>query len=373
VTKIRMAVVGAGRLGGFHAQKLAGMEDVELVGVVDPVEEHCCRVASECHTRALKDHRTLFAHVDGVVIAAPTRLHRVLGLEFLQHGVHVLMEKPLAATRAEACELVEAAERRGLVLQVGHVERFNPAFSEAARRVQRPKFIQAVRASGFTFRSTDIGVVLDLMIHDLDLVLSLVEGRARTVDALGFSVLGGHEDVADARIRFSCGAVASLRASRVSYEPVRRMSIWSPRAFASIDFAARTTTLVHPSQTLLERRFDVASLSPDELEHYKTHLFGEHLPREERRFEAVDALTLELQDFLDSIRGPRSPRVPGEQGRDAVALADLILSRIRAHCWDGTTHGPVGPAALPATSAVPAPHWLHWPAHSPSAPSATDP
>jgi predicted dehydrogenase len=365
-----MGVVGAGRLGGFHAQKLAGMEEVQLVGVADPLEERRQSVASQCNTRPIANHRELLGKIDGVVIAAPSRLHRALGLEFVEAGVHVLMEKPLAATRPEADELVVAAGRNGAILQVGHVERFNPAFSEALPHVRQPKFIEGVRASGFTFRSTDIGVVLDLMIHDLDLVLSMVEGEVRRVDALGFSVLGGHEDVANARIHFSCGAVVSLNASRVSYEPMRRMSIWSPASFASIDFASRTTMLVHPSKVLLERRLNVDTLSADQIEHYRTHLFDEHLPKQIRQFEAVDALMLELEEFLDSIRQKRVPRVSGAQGRDAVALADLILSQIRTHAWEGTSAGRVGPDAMPSPSVVPAPHWQRWPTPSRSMPPA---
>jgi predicted dehydrogenase len=353
-----MAVVGAGRLGGFHAQKLAAMEEVELVAVVDPADNRCRQLASQCNTRPLHDHRQLPTQLDGVVIAAPTHLHRDIGIDLLERGVHVLMEKPLAATEAEADDLVRAARNHRTVLQVGHVERFNPAFLEAAGQVQEPKFIEAVRASGFTFRSTDIGVVLDLMIHDLDLVLSMVRGEVAAVDAVGLSVLGGHEDVANARIRFSCGAVASLSASRVSYQAVRKMSVWSAQGHASIDFGHRTTTLVRPSEALTDRRFHVHSLSAGEVEHYKTHLLEEHLPREEKQFEAVDALRMELEDFIGSIRGTRSPRVPGEQGRNAVALADLILSRIRSHQWDGRPTGRIGPTPKPRRTVVPAPHWL---------------
>jgi len=357
VRKLRVAVVGAGRLGGFHAQKLAGMEDVELAAVVDPVPEARNRVAAECGTLPLPDCRQLPERIDAAVIAAPTRWHHPLGLELLASGVHVLVEKPLCATLAEADELVEAARRAGVVLQVGHVERFNPGMAAALAHVRDPKYVEAVRAGGFTFRSTDIGVVLDLMIHDVDLVLSMVRSPVRSVEALGLSVLGGHEDVANARLEFECGCVATLSASRVSHEPVRRMQVWSPRAFACIDFATRSTTVVRPSETLLARRFDVESLSAEEVEHYRAHLFEEHLPREELQAEAVDALRLELADFVQSIRTSRPPRVSGEQGREAVAVAEQILAKIHAHAWDDTADGPVGPLATPRPSVIPAPHW----------------
>ncbi len=227
MNRLRVAVIGAGRLGGFHAQKLAQLPEVELVGVADPVESQRSRVAAECRTAAFADYRELCGRIDAAVVAVPTRLHHALGKELLRRGIHVLMEKPLTPTAAEADELVALARRQRLVLQVGHVERFNPALAAASPHLRSPHYLEAVRASGFTFRSTDVGVVLDLMIHDLDVVLSLVRSELRRVDAMGISVLGGHEDVANARLEFANGCVAALSASRVSYEPVRHMQIWS--------------------------------------------------------------------------------------------------------------------------------------------------
>jgi predicted dehydrogenase len=357
VKKLKVVVVGAGRLGGFHARKLAGLDDVELLAVVDPLPESRRCVAAECHTQGAADWHLLSEKFDAAVIAAPTTHHHALAMELLDRGVHLLVEKPLCATLAEADELVHTAQRRGLVLQVGHVERFNPAFTAAAAHLRDPKYIEAVRAGGFTFRSTDIGVVLDLMIHDLDLVLALVSSRVRKVEALGLSVVGGHEDVANARVEFECGCVAALSASRVSYEAVRRMQVWTPRALAGIDFAARTATLVSPSETLLRRQFDVEQLSPEQIDYYREHFADEHLPRQRWEFEAVDALALELRDFIDSIRTSRAPRVPGSQGRDAIALAEQILNRIETHAWDETCDGPVGPLATPRPRIIPAPHF----------------
>ncbi len=360
-----MAVVGAGRLGGFHAEKLARNDDVELIAVVDPVAENRCRVAAACDTRAEAVVGPLISRLDAAIIAAPTRLHHRLALDLLGHGIHLLVEKPLCSTLAEAEELVRLARRRKLVLQVGHVERFNPAFAAAATAVAGPKYIEAVRAGEFTFRSTDIGVVLDLMIHDIDLVLSLVRSPLKKIDALGISVLGGHEDVANARLEFECGCVATLSASRVSYEPVRRMQIWSPRAFAAVDFAARRTTLVRPSADLLGRRIDVDGLNPDELQQCRTDLSERHMPREELEFAAVDALSLESEDFVGAIRTPRRPRVTGSAGRDAMAVAEQILAQIQVHAWDETADGPVGPLAAPRRSVVPAPHFDVAPAAAP--------
>jgi predicted dehydrogenase len=383
VNRLRLAVVGAGRLGGFHAQKLAAMDSVELVAVSDPVASRRDALAASCHTRAVADPRQLRGQVDAVVIAAPTSLHHALGMDFLRRGVHVLLEKPLAATADQADALVEAACLAGVVLQVGHVERFNPAFAafstphapreaalctphaprEGLRHAERdeynaPKYIEAQRCGPFSFRSTDVGVVLDLMIHDLDLVLSLVRSRVRRIDALGVSVLGGHEDVANVRLEFQNGCVASLSASRVSYDAVRRMQIWSARSMAAIDFSARTTTTIRPSEALLRRQFDAAALTPEQVAHYdKLGLLEEHLPRETEQFPAVDALALELDDFVDSIRNHHSPRVTGEQARDAVALAEEILVEIDRHVWDASSDGPVGPLALPRPRVIPGPHF----------------
>ena len=217
---LRVAVIGAGRLGTFHAQKLARMDSVRLVGVVDTIESRRNRLANECGTQALSDCRTILDALDAAVIATPTRSHHELAMCALKRGIHLLVEKPLAATTSEADELVRTAKQNRVLLQVGHVERFNPAFVSVLPHVERPKYIEAVRAGNFTFRSMDIGVVLDLMIHDIDLVLSTVRSPLRRIQAVGISVLGAHEDVANARLEFRCGCVATLSASRVSYQPV---------------------------------------------------------------------------------------------------------------------------------------------------------
>jgi predicted dehydrogenase len=329
MNRLRMAVIGAGRLGGFHAQKLAARDDVDLVAVVDPIPASRDRVAAQCHTEALADYAGLLGRLDGAVIASPTVLHHRIARDFLGAGVSLLVEKPLCVNRIEADELVTAARRRRLVLQVGHVERFNPAFQAAAANVRNPKYIDAVRTSPFTFRSTDVGVVLDMMIHDIDLVLSLAQSPVRRVDAIGATVVDGHEDVANARIEFESGCVANLSASRVSYETVRRMHVWSAEEFVAVDFAARSATTVRPSETLLQRQFHVDALTPEQLDHCRQHFADEHLPRKQATFDAVDALALEIDDFVASIRTPRQPRVNGEAGREALAVAEQVLAGIR--------------------------------------------
>jgi predicted dehydrogenase len=363
---LRVGIVGVGHLGRIHARLISRLESFSLVGVADPVEANRRQVAEEYHTQAYARHDELLEQVDAVVIAAPTQLHHQVALDFLRRGIHVFVEKPLAANARDAGEMVETARRHLAVLQVGHVERFNPAWAGALPHVRDPKYIEAVRCGGFTFRSTDIGVVLDLMIHDLDLVLSLVQAPLVCVEALGISIFGRHEDVANARLVFENGCVASLSASRASQTPARTMHIWSQRAFASLDFNARSANIVRPSETLLRREFDVEALTPEQKLYYREHLLAEHLPIERIEPKPSDAITAELEDFADSIRNGRTPRVSGEQGRDAVAVAEAILASIGRHAWNARADGPVGPLAIPAQRVIRGPHWAAKPAAAPT-------
>jgi predicted dehydrogenase len=346
-----VAVVGAGRLGGFHAQKLARHDAVELVAVADPVAAARERIATECGTQSVADYRQLVGRIDAAVIAAPTPLHHSIARDLLDRGVHLLVEKPLTVSAAEADDLVRIARRKGLVLQVGHVERFNPALTAAAELLREPRYLEAVRSGTFTFRSMDVGVVLDLMIHDIDLVLSLVRSPVCRIDAVGTPVLTSHEDTATARIEFANGCVASLSACRVGHEAVRRMHVWSAGGFAGIDFAARKATLVRPSEEVRSGRFDAERLTPAELAQ-KERLLQTHLPREDVEIPAVDALALEVADFVESVQTGRSPRVTGQDGRDAVAVAERIVAQIAARST-GTPH----PAGALEHAVIPAPHF----------------
>jgi predicted dehydrogenase len=313
-------------------------------------------VAGQHGVEAVDDYRNLVGRIDAAVVAAPTRFHFDIAADLLAHGVHLLVEKPICIRADEADLLVQAARRNGAILQVGHVERFNPAWLGALGKIGTPKYIEAVRTSPFPFRSTDVGVVLDVMIHDIDLVLSAVGSRIRRLDAIGLSVLGGHEDVANVRAEFENGCVAVFNASRVSYETQRRMHLWSPEGFASADFASRKATVVRPSPALASRRFDVEKLTPEQLAR-KEELLGEHLRREDVQYEAVDAIALETADFVECVRTARRPRVTGEDGRDAVALAERILHRIALHAWDDRIDGPVGAMTALRPSIIPAPHF----------------
>ena len=354
---LRLAVIGAGHLGRFHARLASQLADVQLVGVADIHQAARERVAAEARTEPIADYRELIGKIDAAVIATPTSLHHAIGIELADQGIHLLVEKPLAISRDEADALVKTAKRRGVVLQVGHVERFNPALAAVSSHLNEPKYIEAVRTSGYPFRSTDIGVVMDLMIHDLDIALSLARSPIRSVEALGVSVMGQHEDAAQARVVFAGGCVANFTASRISYVARRQMQVWTPHGFASIDFATGQATLVHPSEAILDRQFEADTLSAQEQSHLKEHLFDEVLAKETIEAVQTNAIAEEQRDFVESIRSRRDPRVSGEQGRDALALAEQILRKIEEHLWDGNAGGRVGPRAMPTAAILRGPHW----------------
>jgi predicted dehydrogenase len=347
MARTRLGVVGVGHLGKEHARILAGMPDVELVGVADPNTPQAEAVALRCGTRPYLDHRPLLDAVDAAVVAAPTAHHHAVACDFLRRGVPLLIEKPLAAEPDKADEMVSLARQHGAVLQVGHIERFNPAFEELCRRPLRPKYVSCERCGGFTGRSTDVGAVLDLMIHDLDLVLALVRSPVASVWAMGVAVLGGHEDIARARVTFANGCVADFSVSRVHPAPVRRMQVWGAEGFAGVDFAKRHLTLIQPSQSLRNGHIDSRRVDAATAASLKAELFGRFVQVQEVDCAGGDQLTAELQDFLGCVRGGGSPRIDGRAGRDAVALATRVVEGLRHHAWEGNAEGPAGPHQLP--------------------------
>lgn len=362
---LRLAVIGAGHLGRVHAKLLAEMPEVNLVGVADSSAAARDRVAADCRTTAYADYRDLIAKVDAAVIATPTRSHLAVALDFLRRGVSLLIEKPLTASLAEADELMAAAKQHQALIQVGHIERFNPAFVAAAEHATAPQFVEAIRSAGFTGRSTDVGVVYDLMVHDIELVLALVGSPVSSVTALGLAILGKHEDVAHARLDFENGCIANLSASRVSYAaaPKRQMQIWGAGSYTSIDFANRSASVVRPSADIVNRRVDFETLSMEEKTHVKERLFSDYLHVEPLAVESRNALADELRDFVDSVRRRRQPRVSGEQGREAVAVAEAILDSMRKHPWNGRKSD-MGPLATPMPNVLRGPHWAVQPAHA---------
>lgn len=347
--KIRTAVVGAGHLGRIHARIMKTLEDFELVAIIDPVEAARNAAGEQFGVPTDGEHRNWLDKVDAVVIAAPTKFHHRVTRDFLEAGVHAFVEKPICATIGEAEELVECAMLNQRALQIGHVERFNPAWQAAKPHLKSPQYLECSREGVFSFRSTDVGVVLDLMIHDIDLVLDLVKSRVVDVEACGTSLLGTREDIANARLRFENGCVANLTASRVSHTAVRKMSVRTADTLAAIDFNTRTATLTRIHESLLRGDLDVECLNSAEKQQVKDVLLTTLLKQETLEAAPRDAIGAELQDFADSIRTGRRPTVSGLDGLEALRIATKVVEAIQ------------GPQELPTRETKPkiltGPHW----------------
>jgi predicted dehydrogenase len=344
--KLRFGVIGAGRLGTIHTRLLRSIDDVHLVGVADPSLSARQRLADEFQVPTFEDHRKLAEGIDAAIIATTTEHHYWIGMELAEAGIHLLIEKPITSTVAEADALIRATASRNLVLQVGHVERFNPAFTAAAAQLRQPWYIEAVRASGYTCRSVDVGVVLDLMIHDIDLILSLVGSEVVDVDAIGMAVLGPHEDMAHAHLRFANGCIANINASRTSFQPQRTMQLFAEDVYAGIDFAAGSTKIVRPSSRVRDGQINVMSLSAEEKRLLQENLFTDVLPLETLQLEKRNAILDEQHDFVISIRTGQCPQVTGQHGRDALAVAERISQQIDQK-----------QSMVKKPSLVPAPQW----------------
>lgn len=350
--RLRVGVVGVGHLGRHHARILAGIEGVELVGVADARIEQARTVAEPLGTAAYDDYRGLLGRVDAISVAVPTFLHREIGTAFLEMEIPTLIEKPLAGCVADASALVDLARSKGTLLQVGHIERFNPALRAVASEGWRPRYIDAERLGLYTFRSTDIGVVHDLMIHDIDLLLSWVKAPVRQVSAVGVRLFGKHEDVANAWIEFEDGTVATLSASRASYQAVRKMRLWSEDGYAALDFASRQATLISPSERLRAGDLNVAGVDLSQPSLVREHLFGEVLNvRQVPAPESREPLAEELEDFVRAVTTGSPPKVSGSEALRAMRLADQILSRLESHHWEET---PVHVTGHPRTIGSPA-------------------
>jgi predicted dehydrogenase len=344
MTRLRIAVIGVGHLGQHHARILASFPDVELVGVVDSNPHQAELIASRLGTTAYEHYEPLIGQVDAVSVVTPTIFHHEVASAFLKAGVPTLVEKPICRTLAEADELIALAHKAGVPLQVGHIERFNPAFEELIKRPIRPKFIEAERHGPFTGRSIDIGAVLDLMIHDLDLLLALVGSRVARVAAVGAAVFGGYEDMVNTRLEFENGCIAHVTASRITRHPKRRLRVWAPEGYAGIDFVTRKLTLVQQSEELRLHGLRADQLDVEAKARLKDEVFGRYLQvlnlDADRKF---DQLTAELRHFIHCVRTGETPRVDGTAGRNALELAERVLAALQAHSWDGTATGPHGP------------------------------
>lgn len=348
MARLRMAVIGVGHLGRHHARILAGMPDVHLVGIADANSEQAAKVAAAIGTAAYDHHERLIDEVDAVSVVTPTVFHFSVAAAFLRAGVPVMVEKPICRTVAEADELIRLAAKVNVPFQVGHIERFNPAFEELIRRPIVPKFIEAERHGPYTGRSTDIGCVLDLMIHDLDLLNALVGGPVREVSAVGSAVFGGHEDMVNARIVYENGCVAHVTASRISPRPKRRLRIWAPEGYAGIDFVSRKLALVQSGPEAKRLGVRINRMDATAKAKIQDELFGRYMQVKTLEGErSVDQLTAELRHFVDCVKTGATPRVTGEAGRDALAVAERVLAALRAHQWEGRPDGAVGPNRMP--------------------------
>jgi len=328
MSKLRAVVVGTGHLGQHHARIYSGMKDIELVGVVDTDEKRGKQVAKKCRCPWFSDYRELLPDVDLANIAAPTRLHFPIAKDFIEAGVPVLVEKPMTSTLEEAEELVALAKSQGVLVQVGHIERFNPAFVEIRKVLDKPGYIEADRISPFSFRSTDISVVLDLMIHDIDIILQLIGSEVERVDAVGVSVLGKNEDVANARLTFANGSVANLTASRVSMKSERKIRIFQSDAYVSLDFQSRQAKVYRKTEKMKRAEVDPASIDPRTLENPLAFVFGNLIEVRELTMGKEEPLAEELAAFVRSIREGAPVEVTAEQGLQAIRVAHRITESI---------------------------------------------
>lgn len=334
MSHLRLAIIGGGHLGRIHTRLAAQLPETKIIAVVEPNPQAAAAIAEEFGVDTVGDLSQIDSEIDAAIVAAPTQMHFQIADRLLRRNIHLLIEKPITTTAPQADRLIDVAEQNGLVLQVGHVERFNPAFEHSASALPRARYVDACRMSGYTFRSTDIGVVHDLMIHDIDLICSLVDSPLVETRAVGISVFGPHEDIAQARLEFSDGTVANLTASRCSFEPTRRISWFSEDGYVAADLASGTVQSVVVSALVnKEIRRDVSDLLPHENKLVRESLFESVLPVQTTTLAPQNAIQKEQQDFVDSIRTGRLPRVDGRAGRRAVAIAQSILDSISQHQW----------------------------------------
>ncbi|MEM6688214.1 MAG: Gfo/Idh/MocA family oxidoreductase [Planctomycetota bacterium] len=329
---LKIGVIGGGHLGRIHAKLLAGTDGANLAWVADPFETSQAAVREMLDCEVVTHYQDHLDEVDAVIVASPTDTHADVVTQCLKTGKDVLVEKPITINPREADHLVNLSEIHDCVLQVGHVERFNPAFRKLNELGEDVKYIEGVRASSFPGRCLDVGVVLDLMIHDIDLVLSVAQGELSDIRASGLAIITDHEDIAECRLEFTCGLVANLKASRISPEPARAMQLYGVNGFASIDFGSPNVQAVKPCDDIRNREYDLASKVDNPLG-YGKQLFLEDLRCEELTAGTTNAIADEQADFVASIRENRHPVVTGQAGADAVRVASEILNTIASRRW----------------------------------------
>lgn len=309
--KIRAAVVGVGYLGKFHAEKYASMEHATLVGVADVNLDRAGEIAGRLGVNVYSDYRDLMGKVDAVSIVTPTTSHFSIAMDFLNAGIDVLIEKPIAETLEQADALIELAQSSGRIVQVGHLERFNPAVAALAKVAKEPLFITSHRLSFFKERGTEVNVVLDLMIHDIDIILSLVKSELRDIHAVGVPVISPHVDIANVRMTFENGCVADVTASRISLKEMRRIRIFQRDTYISVDYST-------PGLAVIRKGGNGVPLP----------LPGMFM--EQASFEGADPLRTEIEAFVDSVQTRKQPLVSAVEGRKALKVALTIIEQIGA-------------------------------------------
>jgi predicted dehydrogenase len=332
--KIRTAVVGAGKMGQIHAKVLSKLPQSKLVGIVDVQLDKAKKLAKEYKCAFFTDSRELFGKVDAVTIAAPTKSHLALAELFISNNIPILIEKPLAASAAEGEKIVALAEKNNTVVAVGHSERCNPVVQAMKRLKIEPKFIEAVRISPYPFRSMDIGVVLDVMIHDIDIILALAQSRVQRVDAVGVNVVGDFEDICNARITFENGCIANVTASRLALKTVRKVRVFSRQAYLSLDFLKKEGVVINTDpnidavkwikQKQQEGNFDFSGVNWPDLLHI-----------EQLDIDDKEPLRVEQEAFLNAVADKNNrPEVTAAEGLAALKCAEEILKSVKEHKWD---------------------------------------
>ena len=302
--KIKVGIVGVGHLGSIHAKVYSKMDNVELVGVCDCNLERALEVGKKYKVRSFANYTDLFGNVEAASIVVPTSLHYSVAKEFLEHGIHVLIEKPITKTLKEADELIEIAEKKDLIIQVGHVERFNAAVLALEKYLKKPKFVECQRLGPFHKRVDDVGVVLDLMIHDIDIVLGLIKQEVATIEAVGLSTMSDFEDVANVRLTFGDGTIADITASRVTKDVVRKIRIFQEESYISLDYLNQEVTIFKKT--------------------------GNKILKEKVKVKKVQPLNEELASFIECVRDHKRPIVSGVEGRRALKVALEIIEKIKS-------------------------------------------
>ena len=336
-----VAVIGAGHMGRYHVQKYADNPAARLVAIIDPDVERAKALAEPFGVRYADKYGAELGDIAAASIATPTASHLQVARPLIESGISLLIEKPLAPNVAEAEEIVQLARRHNVIVQVGHTERFNPAVRAIERLGVRPKFVETHRISPFTFRSADVGVVFDIMIHDIDILLHLVRDEVEHVDAVGVNVLGPYEDIANARVTCRGGAVANLTASRLALKTERKLRVFSESAYISLDYQKKNGIAV-----TLDKNLDIIKLARerniDDISQLAGVDFGKMVHVEPLHVDDQDPLRTELQAFLDCVRDRSQPPVTAEDGLAAVRLASDIVASLSAHRWDGAAGERVG-------------------------------